>query len=129
LRTPLLLVLVLLTVNLAVTALWAASRLLPGLVLIAAVVVAYRLRRGRAVRPRPPKVIRGRVVDAEVIRLRAEVEVLRAERDQARQAARAAWEASTEPGHGTAPPGPGGVTCDQLLADPRSGARPLGGPR
>jgi hypothetical protein len=133
LRASLLLVLLILALNLAATALWAAWQLLPWL-LAAAAVVAYRAgQRHRIGQGRAPKqVICGRAEPPawtppaadhtdEVIRLRAEVEALRAERDQAREAARAAWEASTEPGS------EGGVTGHRILADPRSGARPLGG--
>jgi len=56
-----------------------------------------------------------------VIRLPAEADQLRAERDEVREAARQAWDASTEP----APR----IARDRLLSDPRSGARPLGGAR
>lgn len=136
LRLPLVLFLAVVALNLAASIVWAAWRLLPWLLLALAAAAAYRIARRRPVLPsRPPKVIQGHAEPsaagweptpgsdaAEVIRLRAEVEALRAERDQAQEAARAAWQASTEPG-AEAPR----TARDRLLRDPCSGAHPLGG--
>jgi hypothetical protein len=102
---------------------WLLWHLLPLVLGLGCVWLAYRAGRRRPVAPpRPPKVIQGRAEDAEVIRLRAEVEALRAERDQARESARAAWQEASEPG--------GAIVTGlrtRLLRDPRSGARPFGG--
>jgi hypothetical protein len=116
---------VLLTLDAMAWLTWALWHLLPLLAGLGCLWLAYRAGQRRpASPPRPPKVIQGRAEDTEVIRLRAEVEALRAERDEARESARAAWERATEPGEAT-------VTDlrTRLLRDPRSGARPLGGTR
>ena len=121
LRGFLLGILALAALNLAVQVTWALYHVLPLLVLAAA--AAYVLARRRVLPPRPPKVIQGRADDdGEVIRLRADVEALRAERDQAQESARAAWEQASKP-EVQAP-----LTArDRLLSDRLSGVHDLFG--
>ncbi|HEY6275604.1 MAG TPA: hypothetical protein VIX86_04660 [Streptosporangiaceae bacterium] len=105
----------------------AIEQLAVPLLVLAAVVLAVRaVTRGgwHPLPPRPPKVIPGRPGDdTEVIRLRAEVEALRAERDQAQEATRHAWVASTEPDARA----PQKTARDRLLTDRLSGVHRLTG--
>jgi hypothetical protein len=114
--------LALITLDLAWWMAWLVWHTLPVLLAAAAVIAACHVgnRRGRTSLPPGPGP--GRAEDAETIPLRAEVEALTAERDEAPESARAAWEASSEPR--------GSKVVDlraRLIGDPRSGARPLGG--
>jgi hypothetical protein len=124
---PLAWFLALLALAAALNAVAVIERLAGPLLMAAAAGLAVRAitRRDRRSAPPggPPKMIRGQAEDdAELVRLRAEVEALRAERDQARESERAAWERASEPD------AQGATVVDlraRLLRDARSGARPL----
>jgi hypothetical protein len=115
------------------------------LALVAALAAGYWLGRRQGGGPiawpwsRPARVPLGAVLAAadardadevarlrdEVDRLAAEAEQLMTERDEARESAALAWDASASaPPRPAPPPGDGRA---RLLAAPRSGARPLGG--
>ncbi len=113
-------------------ALWLAWHLLPLVLGLACVWLAYQAGRRQPVgSPRLPKVIQSHAEDGEVIRLRAEVEALRAERDQTSGSARACPLA----GVGCPAPAWGSTSAqrrlatvrDRLLADPRSGVHDVFG--
>lgn len=136
----------LVAVGIAIRVLYLVVHLLPLLLVVAAVVaVVYLAGRWRRARPRvgraPVRLIESRPVaddrqaalEADNARLRAEIEQLRRQAtDLRRQVAEAAaardaaWDAaaSVPPRQPRNAPG-----RDHLLADPLSGARPIGGGR
>ena len=112
-------------------AVWVAQtawHLMPLLLAAGLGTAGYRLGQRRRILPPRGRVQRGTVIGphdlaGEVARLRAENDQLRAELADARESVRLAWNAAS-----SVPPRPSmPVSADaaRMLADPRSGVRPL----